>query len=253
MSIRRHELTDAQWNLIEPLFPKYRTGRPPKYTNRQLLNAILWICKTGAPWRDLPSYYAPWKTVYTRLSRWHHVEILEDIFIALNDSPNLENLRLDSTVVSAHQHSATAKKGGSNSEENLIGSSRGGKSTKIHALVDALGNPIIFHVTAGNVNDSPVAIKLLEQVELQDVNVIADRAYGGNATREYISKHGGQYTIPPKINVREKWEVDWWLYKERHVIECFFNKLKHFRRIATRYEKTPEIFQTFLYLSLIHI
>ena len=120
MSIRRHELTDAQWNLIEPLFPKYRTGRPAKYSNRQLFNGILWICKTGAPWRDLPSYYGPWKTVYTRLSRWHKAEILEDIFIALNTTPDMENLHLDSTIVSAHQHSATAKKGGLIPKKTLL-------------------------------------------------------------------------------------------------------------------------------------
>ena len=63
-------------------------------------------------------------------------------------------------------------------------------------------------------NDGPIAIDLLEQVELQNVNVVADRAYGSNATRAYIAEQGGQYTIPPKINVREKWEVDWWLYSE---------------------------------------
>ena len=82
---------------------------------------------------------------------------------------------------------------------------------------------------------------------------MADRAYSANVTREYITDKGGQYTIPPKINVLDKWKTDWWLYKERHVIECFFNRLKHFRRIATRYDKTPKIFQTFLYIASIFL
>lgn len=114
-----------------------------------------------------------------------------------------------------------------------------------------MGNPIVFHITAGNVSDGPVALTLLEQVSLTDVNVVADRAYGAKANREYITEEGGTYTIPPKISVKDQWKTDWWIYKERHVIECFFNRLKHFRRLATRYDKTARIFRTFLYVASI--
>ncbi len=112
MTKRRHELSDAQWDMIKTLFPKYRTGRPACHSNRQMFNAMLWISKTGAPWRDLPEYYGPWKSVYTRMSRWTDSGLLEQIFQALNDEPDLENLHMDATIVSAHQHSAGAKKGG---------------------------------------------------------------------------------------------------------------------------------------------
>ncbi len=117
--------------------------------------------------------------------------------------------------------------------------------------MDALGNPIVFHITAGNVNEGPIALTLLEQVSLTEVNVVADRAYGAKTNRDYITEQGGTYTIPPKITVKEQWETNWWIYKERHVIECFFNRLKHFRRLATRYDKTTRIFRTFLYIASI--
>lgn len=112
MKNRRHELSDAQWNMIKTLFPQYRTGRPAQHSNHKMFNAMLWISKTGAPWRDLPEYYGPWKSVYTRMSRWTDSGLLERIFQTLNDTPDLENLHMDATIVSAHQHSAGAKKGG---------------------------------------------------------------------------------------------------------------------------------------------
>lgn len=113
----------------------------------------------------------------------------------------MEYRHLDSTNVSAHQHSALAKREGKLPRKTIFEASR----TKIHALVDALGNPVVFQ----NAHDVTLAIGLLEQVNLQDVNVMADCAYGSNATRDYISDQGEQYTIPPKINLREKWKVDW--------------------------------------------
>lgn len=63
---KRYEITDKQWQPIESFFPPYRTGRPPKLSNRQAFNAILWILKSGAAWRDLPERYESWKIVYSR-------------------------------------------------------------------------------------------------------------------------------------------------------------------------------------------
>ena len=75
--------------------------------------------------------------------------------------------------------------------------------------------------------------------------VLADRAYGARTIREYISAHGASYVIPPQSNVSDPWPVDWHLYKERHLVECFFQKIKWFRRIATRYDKSDASFLAF--------
>ncbi len=112
MSIERYELTDVQWNQIKDLFPEYRTGRPPK-SNRVMFNAILWIARSGAAWRDLPKErYGSWETVYSRFCLWRDTGLLETLFIALNGEADYENLSIDSTIVTAHQQSAGAKKGG---------------------------------------------------------------------------------------------------------------------------------------------
>lgn len=112
MEKHRYELSDEQWHQIEPLFPIYLTGRPPCHDNRTMFNALLYVARSGSPWRDLPEYYPPWKSVYTKFCRWRDSGLLNELFLALNDDPDLENLMIDSTIVPAHQHSAGAKKGG---------------------------------------------------------------------------------------------------------------------------------------------
>ena len=134
-----------------------------------------------------------------------------------------------------------------------VGRTRGGLNTKLHAIVDGLGNPVEFLLSAGNDNDCVHAVELLENVELCGSNVLADRAYGARSIREYISEHGANYVIPPQSNVSNPWPVDWYLYKERHLIECFFQKIKWFRRIATRYDKLDASFLAFVYLAAIAI
>jgi transposase len=82
---------------------------------------------------------------------------------------------------------------------------------------------------------------------------MGDKAYASKEIRDYITQHGATYAIPPKSNASNPWECDWWQYKERHLVECFFNKLKHFRRVATRYDKLIQRFKTFVYLAAVMI
>lgn len=141
-----------------------------------------------------------------------------------------------------------------NSEfHEFIGTSHGGKNTKIHAIVDGLGNPVSFLLSGGQIHDSKMAITLLETVNITGSHILADRAYGSEEIRSYIVGRGATYVIPPKQNTKQPWDVDWHLYKERHLIECFFNKLKQFRRIATRYDKLASSFLAFIYVAAITI
>lgn len=146
------------------------------------------------------------------------------------------------------------KKGAVDNEYNqYIGVSWGGKTTKIHAIVDALGNPIHVHLSAGNLHDSTEAEAALADVPLERGVVLADKAYGTSDIRTFIENSGGNYCIPPKSNAVNPWDCDWWLYKERHLVECFFQKLKMFRRIATRYEKLAKRFLAIVQLGCIMI
>ena len=134
-----------------------------------------------------------------------------------------------------------------------IGVSRGGKNTKIHALVDGLGNPIRLIFTGGEVNDSKEGVPLLEGFDLNGNAVLGDKAFGTVEILTYIRSNGGIVVIPPKSNTIDPWDCDYHHYKERHVVECFFNKLKHFPRVATRYDKRSSMFQAFAYLACVMI
>ena len=142
---------------------------------------------------------------------------------------------------------------GEKTEHKAVGRTRGGLNTKLHVIVDALGNPVEFLLSPGNDHDSVHAIELLKRTEIFGSNVLADRAYGTETIRAYIEQSGASYAIPPRNNILEPWPVDWWLYKERHLVECFFQKIKWFRRIATRYDKLDASFLAFVYLAAIAI
>lgn len=133
--------------------------------------------------------------------------------------------------------------------KKAVGLSRGGLNTKIHAIVDGLGNPVEFILSPGNDHDSIHAINLLSKIEIKNSNILADKAYGTEAIRNYIKTNGADYVIPPKINNPNPWSCDWYRYKERHLVECFFQKIKWFRRIATRYDKLDKSFICFVFLA----
>ena len=142
---------------------------------------------------------------------------------------------------------------GKKTEDKAIGVSKGGRNTKIHTLVDGLGNPIVFLLSPGNDHDSKHAIPLLCQINIEESNVLDDKAYGAKAIRDYIDSHNAAYTIPPRSDVNYPWPVDWHTYKERHLVECFFQKLKWFRRIFTRYDKLDVSFLAFVHIAAIAI
>ena len=119
--------------------------------------------------------------------------------------------------------------------------------------MDALGNPIEVMLTAGNVHDVAVAEKLLSRIRLKGSTVLADKAYSKWALREFIANRDADFCIPPRENEPDPWFVDWWLYKERHLVETFFLKLKEFRRVATRYDKLASRFLAFVLLACIRI
>ena len=116
-----------------------------------------------------------------------------------------------------------------------VGRSRGGLSTKIHMVTDAQGQPVRFALTGGQEADVSQAIPLLTGIETEAV--IADKGYESNGILGFIQDRGAEAVIPPKSNRRDPWEYDRELYRERNLIERAFNKLKQWRRIATRYDR----------------
>jgi len=113
-------------------------------------------------------------------------------------------------------------------------------TTKIHALVDALGNPAGLVLTAGQIHDLACAQDLIKDVDPQAL--IADKAYDADPLIDSLAQREITPVIPPKSNRKTKRDCDFALYRERNLIERFFNKIKHFRAIATRYDKLARNF-----------
>lgn len=124
-------------------------------------------------------------------------------------------------------------------------------STKIHALCDALGNPMRFILTAGQNSDYTQAIPLLTGITGD--YLLADRGYDADYIIQFAEANGIKSVVPPKKNRIVKREYDYHLYKERNLVERLFLKLKYFRRIATRYDKTACSFLAFIHLVSIYL
>ena len=235
MTQRRYALRDDQWDRLKDLLP----GRPGAVgvtarDNRLFVEAVLYRYRAGIPWRDLPERFGDFRVVHTRFSRWARTGIWERVFDTLAEDADHEYAMLDSTIVRAHQHSAGAlkKRGG----DQAIGRSKGGLSTKIHALTDALGNPTGFFLSGGQASDLAGADHLLPGLEADAL--LADQASDADArVLEVLEAADVIAVIPPKRNRVVAREDDKALYKARHLIENFFEKFKQFRAIATRDDK----------------
>lgn len=137
-------------------------------------------------------------------------------------------------------------------DNQCIGVSRGGRSTKIHAAVDALGNPVRIMLSCGNTNDITMAQMLLDGIGA-GTTVLADKAYCAEWLRKYIEAQNADWCIPPKSSMKEPWDCDYFRYKERHVVENFFLKIKEFRRVAMRFDKLAKRFYGFVVLAAVHV
>jgi len=150
---------DTHWLHLQPLLPPEKpwTGRP-NVDHRRILNGILWVHRTGAPWRDLPLHYGPVGTMSSRLYRWRAAGVWDQVLLALQSEADAQgevdwDLHfVDATVIRAHQHAAGARRDGAVGDgENVeaLGRSQGGFSTKLHLRAEGGGKPIVAVLTGG--------------------------------------------------------------------------------------------------------
>ena len=133
-----------------------------------MLSGMLWISQSGTQWRGLPEAYDPWQFVCARFAKWKDDDTLKTMFLVLSKDADMEILSIDSACIKVHE--STKKVG--KTENKAVGRTRGRLNTKIHAVVDGLGNPVEFLLSAGNDNDCVHAAELLEKVELCGSNVL---------------------------------------------------------------------------------
>lgn len=236
-------LTDETWSKLRVIMQQHRIYDKPNL--RMIVEAILYRMRVGCPWRDLPAEFGSWNSIYQQFNRWSLKDKLLKIFKNLVQEPDLEWEFIDGSIVRAHQHSA----GGGVKENEAIGKSVGGNTTKIHMAVDACGFPIEFIITGGEVHDSKIAPDLIEKLPIADYT-IADKGYDSEEIRESIRKKSSIPVIPRKKNSKTgNADIDWCLYKYRHLVENVFARLKHFRAIATRYDKLKRNYGSMLAMA----
>ena len=242
----RYGLRDDQWQRIKDLLPG-RIGHVgvTAQDNRRFVEAVLYRYRAGIPWRDLPERFGDWKNIHRRFSRWAKAGCGNG---CLSTSPARPTTNTPCSTARSCGRTSTAPALPKKDEDPAIGKSRGGLSTKIHALVDALGNPLAFLLTPGQTHDLVGADALLPQMAAD--TLIADKAFDADArVREPLAAAGKSAVIPPRPNRLTPPDFDRDLYKARHLIENFFCKLKQFRAIATRYDKTARNFLAAIHLA----
>ena len=240
--MRRYGLRDDQWDRIKDLLPG-REGHVggTAEDNRLFVEAVLYRFRTGCPWRDLPERFGHWKTVHQRFGRWAKSGVFERIFKLLASDHDNEYMMIDATIIRAHQHSAGARKKRRTSHRQIAR-----RSTKIHVLVDALGNPFNLMLTPGQAHDLTAAEPLLETADPRAL--IGDKAYDSDPLIDILDQRAITPVIPPRENRKERRDCDFALYRERNLPERFWNKIKHYRGIATRYDKLARNF-----LAAVHL
>lgn len=210
---------------------------------RTFIDAIYFMSKSGCQWRLLPYYYGKWRAVHKRFKSWVKRNIWQQIFDGSKDIIDMEFILIDSTIVRAH--ACAAGYGKDSQQQEALGRSRGGFSTKLHAITDALGNPLKFALTGGQRNDITQAQPLTDGIK--DTSAVADKAYDADPFREHLKMNNCKPEIPPRSNRKEPADYDEHLYEERYKIECFFGKIKHFRRVFSRYDKSATSYLSYVY------
>ncbi|CUX40203.1 IS5 family transposase [Agrobacterium deltaense] len=245
----RGDLSDEEWRVIEPFLPRERGRKSrPAHDNRRFLNGMLHVLRVGCPWRDTHERYGKWNSVYVRFRRWAEQGVwdaLLETLVELGLTDDWQHM-IDSTTVRGHSQAAGAKGG---LIRRLLVDSRGGFTTKIHARADGQGRPLGFVLTGGEASDYKAVPQLLAIPVSRPRKMLADKGYNADAIREELLLHGTRPVIPSRSTRKRSPPCDYVAYKDRNRIERMFNKLKQFRRIATRYDKTRMSFAGFLALA----
>ncbi|MGH8559201.1 MAG: IS5 family transposase [Methylococcales bacterium] len=234
---KRLEISDEEWAAIQPILATHgrvRVGDP--VVCRAFSIAVWWVLRSGGPGSDCCRNRwetgIPYSNVFrVGVSRGALKRSTKAAFICRICRRFLLTRRSFARIrVRAAAADGCAK-------DEALGRSRGGFSTKVHAVTDALGNPLDFVLTGGQESDIGQAETWLALTPEGAEALAGDEGYDSDKFIAAIETRGMAAVIPPRSNRTQARECDWFVYQERHLIECFFNKIKHYRRIFSRFEK----------------
>jgi transposase len=218
--------------------------RGPKGDLRTFVAAVVWILRTGAPWRDMAEKFGRWDRIYRRYRRWAVAGRWDALHRAICPREPAHLLLIDSTVVKAHPHAAGALRGTGGQTGEALGRSRGGFTTKLHALVTERGRLVRYVLTGGERSDITQAPALV--VAREGTRVVGDRGYDADAFVAHVECLGMQAIVPSRKTRRRPRRLDHARYAQRNVIERWFGRIKAFRRVATRYDETSRSYAGFV-------
>ena len=203
-------LTEELWSKLLAILLEFNLYDKPNL--RSTIEAILYRMRTGCPWRDIPATFGKFPTIYSCFNRWSKKGIFQKILKRLSADADKEWLMMDGSYIRAYQHAAGAA-ACSGEDDHAIGISRGGTTSKMHLMV----------------NDVSIAPELIAAVDLAETEVVsADKGYDSDKLRAQIEEEGSKANIPYKRDREEKnKDMDWYLYKIRHLVENTFARLKH--------------------------
>lgn len=218
-------------------------GRPPS-DHRRLMTAMIYVLRSGCPWRATPPQFGPWQTVYGRWRLWCEKGVWASAVRTLAGHQTGRLRFVDASHLKVHQD-AYGGKGGKQAQ--LIGLTKGGSNTKLHAVVDGKGRLVRAALTAGQVSDAKIGPGLVNGLE--GCRVVADKGYDSRAMREAVERSGSRSCIPLRRGNTTKAGFHKGWYRSRHEVENFFQRIKRMRRIATRYDKLAMVFMNFILLA----
>ena len=219
-----------------------------------MLEAILWILSTGAPWRDLPTWFGPWQTVYGRFRAWRTDGVLDRALRRLQRRVRRrlrvrrrgETWCVDTTIVRASRAAGGARETRDPSEpaDHALGRSRGGFGTKVSLVCDEYGTPLAADVGPGQEHDlTRLSSTLDAALRLgRPARIVADRAYSVARIRTWLARRRIRAVIPTRSDQVREEAFDWRAYRRRNVVERLVGWLKESRRMATRYEKLAAVY-----------
>ena len=248
------ELNDKEWEVIEPLMREPPSGKPgrPWRGNREVLDAILWVLRTGAPWRDLPEKYPPYQTCDRRFQQWSSDGTLESVQMALTEmlekrkKINMSECCIDAKFV-------PAKKGGA-----CVGPTKCGKGTKLVAITEKSGRAVSVLITDVSCHEVRLVEPALDACWTSEspAVLIGDKAYASDPLDASLRGRGIEMVAPHKKNRKKQATQEGRRlrrYKRRFKVERFFSWLEDFRRLVVRWEYYAENYLGFVLLACIRM
>jgi transposase len=212
-----------------------------------VLESILFVLTEGCSWRAIDRPQARWNSVYQYFRRWCQCGVLRTVLIQFGPELAPGWHFVDSTHVKVHADGSNPAGG---QALQAMGRTKGGLNTKIHALVNARSQALVIALSGGNQADISLAEELTECLP-EGSTLIGDKGYDSSTLRQTAAAQGIKTCIPARSNRTTTVPFAPSIYRRRHRVENFFEKIKRYRRVATRYDKLAETFLGFVCLAIL--